>query len=492
MTLSSLKKVMTDPLTGSGDLRRGPSLLTTSARNHCPCPTEDSEIGTVVRKTMESNRLTDEDGGQGRIRSVSIAGVVLVVLGFLTWQAGCRTPTPPVLSKPVIAVHYDTHYEHTLLAQENRPALLDGIWDQYVETLDEPVCVTGWNDDVSEWQVLFATNRSSTGNGAAVSIGKGVEDVAHYGSATIQLPHRQRGEEPRRKAARLFPTAWRANDAKTEQPAADVVDVGTLTEQRFLENVSRQVAASRQHDVLLFVHGFNVDFESCLIRAAQLGLDLPFNGALIAYSWPTQGGVLNYSDDETINHASVGPFAEFLQRLTESLPADTQLNIVVHSMGNRIVMQALNQLPETGSRRPVQTVCLCAPDVGRADFALWIPGVVRRANRVLMYVNDSDTALLASKSLHVEQRSGDASPYTVSDGVEVIDCSGIDLSLMGHSYFSGNADVLADLFAVLKENKRPADRPWLRSADPKQSGVWQFADHPPQILWSWHFDDESD
>ena len=78
-----------------------------------------------------------------------------------------------------------------------------------------------------------------------------------------------------------------------------------------------------------------------LLEPLELALNIPFNGAIVSYCWPSQGGVLNYNVDEPINQASVAPsFTEFLTALREGVP-NARIHILVHSMGNRIVMNSV-------------------------------------------------------------------------------------------------------------------------------------------------------
>lgn len=143
-----------------------------------------------------------------------------------------------------------------------------------------------------------------------------------------------------------------------------------------LNGVSDQIDRSRQKDLLVFVHGFNVSFDSAVTRTAELALRIPFNGAIVTYCWPTQGGALKYNDDEPINKASVEPFTQFLTTLRDGVPKETRIHILVHSMGNRIVMESLNTLPEPVDQKPFSHVVLCAPDVGIRFPPEWAPGVM--------------------------------------------------------------------------------------------------------------------
>ena len=46
----------------------------------------------------------------------------------------------------------------------------------------------------------------------------------------------------------------------------------------FIQNLSDDMDDRNTRSVLLFIHGFNVEFESALIRSAQLSVDLGVEG----------------------------------------------------------------------------------------------------------------------------------------------------------------------------------------------------------------------
>jgi esterase/lipase superfamily enzyme len=424
---------------------------------------------------------------------VNLAGAC----GAVLFSGGCRVPDPPILKDSPPQVLYDTRYERDNAEGEIIPAVATGVWDDYHDTLAEPVAVREWGEFESTWEVFFATNRGILPEGAGTpreSFGNYVLERPVYGRGVVTLPKHHRGQDIYLKKPEDLRTRWQKEWASAPPVAYHLAKFESLkscSPQAFTAGVARQVQASRQRDVLLFVHGFNVNLEAALVRVAQFGWDMPFNGALVAYSWPTQGGVQNYAFDEPINRASIGPFVEFLQTLRGSLPEDARIHIVVHSMGNRLVMQALNRLPlEKDGPPPFASVCLCAPDVGEQDFQAWIPGVVARSERVSLYCSASDSALILSEGLHSERRAGDAETPLRAAGVDTIDCTRVGQSLSGHSYFATSVDVLTDLFSVIKENKSPEERPYLaRQGDATGEHHWIFDAHPGEILWTWNFDE---
>jgi hypothetical protein len=64
----------------------------------------------------------------------------------------------------------------------------------------------------------------------------------------------------------------------------------------------------------------------------------------------------------------------------------------------------------------------------------------------------------------------------VIDGVDTIDASGVDTSLLGlgHSYFSEVQTVLQDLVAVLCKGSGPDERKGLASAEAQGRRYWRF------------------
>ena len=397
------------------------------------------------------------------------------IAAVLILTSGCRVPEVPVFKDKSQGIIYDTAMEAKLRSGK-APALLEASYAAYVDTLAEPVAITDWSDQSCEWEVFVGTNRGVWDDDADANR---VLQHPQYGRATVTLPRRPRGAKP------ALGLPWRQAPV---EPTAQVTSI-PLEANDFFEGVNAQVHRSRQQDLLLFVHGFNVSFDQALISTAQLGLQMPFNGAVVTYCWPTQGGVSRYRDDEPINKASVAPFREFLQTLRNGVPPDTRITIVVHSMGNRIVMDALDQLPPPRGPKPFAQVVLCAPDVGRSDFERWAPGVMAQSEHVALYSNASDTALIASKGLHADSRAGDAWEPVIIEGIEVVDCSRVDLSFMGHSYFGENRDVLSDLFMLVKEQRDASHRPHLERRTTDTGAVyWSFHQSAPAIYCTWHFE----
>lgn len=219
--------------------------------------------------------------------------------------------------------------------------------------------------------------------------------------------------------------------AQLQQPQA-------LSEQA-LTNLIMSSTRNRPVRVLLFVHGFNVQFHEAALSAARLATSMNTSLVPIFYSWPSQGAILGYWHDEDEVSAAVLRFTPFLRRLL-AMPS-IEVVIVGHSMGARIVTRALGELGRNNVGVPsLKNVVLAAADVNTEEFhAQWpslhqIPGV-----QWASYDASADVALHLSTFIHRFRRLGESSRgIFIEDGLNVIDASSTTSAIrtFGHSYLN--------------------------------------------------------
>jgi len=124
--------------------------------------------------------------------------------------------------------------------------------------------------------------------------------------------------------------------------------------------------------VLVFIHGYNVDFESAAKRAAKSHYDLDFPGVTLFYSWPSGGALTQYVSDMADAVWTAGHLAKFLMDL-EARDVD-DIFVLAHSMGNRALLQALRQIQSAGGGKKFKELGLAAADV---DSQLFTEQMVR-------------------------------------------------------------------------------------------------------------------
>jgi len=264
-----------------------------------------------------------------------------------------------------------------------------------------------------------------------------------------------------------------------ENPLKHVIvqSVKQVPTERFYRELKARVDNSERKEACVFIHGYNVDFESAARRTAQIAHDLRFEGAPIFFSWPSQGNPLGYTVDETNVVWTVPHLKEFLLNVARQSGAEA-VHLVAHSMGNRALTSALKELfYELDAECPrFHDVVLTAPDIDAETFRRDLaPAVIRTARRVTLYASSNDEALVLSKKVHGYARAGDSGEYlVVVPGMDTIDVSEVDTSLLGHSYYGNNHTVLADLYDLLREWKPPEQRKFLRSMHLGSLRYWTF------------------
>jgi len=319
---------------------------------------------------------------------------------------------------------------------------------------------------------LAAKVRGDDTTASGTSLYGGDRGTLQLGRCEVTIPHtHQSGEVERPSILRL---------EFSENPDRHVVlqRVIPQAEAEFYEGVKRRVQASPQRDLFVFVHGFNVSFESAARRTAQISHDLKYTGAPIFYSWPSQGQPWQYTVDETNVVWSVPHLKQFLTDLARQSDAKA-INLIAHSMGSRALTQAIRELAYEykEDQKLFEQVILAAPDIDADVFRDQIaPALTRHSSKVTLYASANDEALAASKLVHGSRRAGEStSEPLVVRGVETVDVAIEDLGLLGHSYYS-NPLVLRDLDAILREARPASLRPWLAPIGAEDARYWAFQD----------------
>jgi esterase/lipase superfamily enzyme len=230
----------------------------------------------------------------------------------------------------------------------------------------------------------------------------------------------------------------------------------------FYRSLSAQLAKSESEAALLFVHGYNVSFEDAIFRTAQLAVDLKFPGAPIAFCWPSYADPVKYTFDEQHAEVSIPALREVLVDLAERSGAKS-VHIIAHSMGNRVLAGALRSMDPAAQQRNKEVfreLVLAAPDIDSRVFQSQVlPHIVGNTQHCTLYASSRDRALLISRFFHNYQRLGETEPdLLIASGLDTIDASLVDTSLLGHSYIGDVASIVSDLHDLVVSGKPPTER----------------------------------
>lgn len=328
--------------------------------------------------------------------------------------------------------------------------------------------------------ILLATNRNIADPAARdlSRFGTEVSESVTYGSCLVTFPLEKHHQQGRIE----LPRWWERCDPDRHFS----VDAVNVLEERLLRELLRNAIGAQHEDVLLMVHGFNNTPEFAVLRLAQLKIDMHFAGKAMLFCWPSQGSASSYLADEVAAAESVPALKEVLQLLIAEHQAagaaDRRIHLLAHSMGNRILLNALAELAVDGAAAeapPFGQVILAAPDV---DFAT-MNRVFRKASLcaegITLYYCEDDVALQASRELNRDSRIGQKGVF--EEGLENVDAKYANTSFLGHDYFSASNRLLVDLELLINLRLNAAGR--TQTVKSRQDNIgnreWYFP-RPPQ------------
>ena len=155
-----------------------------------------------------------------------------------------------------------------------------------------------------------------------------------------------------------------------------------------------------QREVVIFVHGFNVNFAEGAFRLAQLVDDFHIAGVPVYFSWSSAANVLGYEHDRDS--------ALFARDALEKTIADARaagaesIILVAHSMGGFLAVETLRQMAikDPGlPRRAVNAVVLISPDIDISVFHAQAWRIGKLPQPFVIFVSNKDRALQLSALL---------------------------------------------------------------------------------------------
>jgi len=289
------------------------------------------------------------------------------------------------------------------------------------------------------------------------------------------------------------------------------------TKDHYFKQLSDDVQSKADGKVLFFVHGFNVKFDDALTVAARLSIDLNIKnedayvskgglayglGQPFLFSWPNKESMSEYDPDRDHNAPAAGRhLAEAISGVIRATSSDSgagtatpEINLVVHSMGNRVLLSALQSLAEDPALRDNSykiRIVHVAAEPGRKEYAEAVKSFEERLAqlgveeislpKVSVYSDADDFALALAEfrngSPRVGKHGNKTDPFVYrgagSSRYTTIDSTGFE-SDWNHSYFSDSPSVVADIACALKDVE-PEQR-MLIGQPTSQTQWWRMSD----------------
>ena len=280
-----------------------------------------------------------------------------------------------------------------------------------------------------------------------------------------------------------------------------------------------QTAMQKGTDTLIYIHGFNNDWNDAVSAAAALQIMLNRKGLkpvnIVLFTWPSDGQVMLYvpyfsdRDDASFSRFTLCRALLLLQNKLSELRRDTissnytnrrqylsalqsgeidtskilcrsGLHLLCHSMGNYLLECAL----ETSSSNPeyaivdrmFENVFMCAPDVTTDALEPGKPlaKLAHLSKAVSVYYNKQDKPLLLSTTTkHFHERlgrTGSSRPTAVDRTFMHIDCTNVVKDdFVEHGYYL-NGIILRDISDTIN-GERHSVRSY-RDGDPVFPNNW--------------------
>jgi esterase/lipase superfamily enzyme len=192
-------------------------------------------------------------------------------------------------------------------------------------------------------------------------------------------------------------------------PRRDFVTVSAdyLERQAFTAAIAAMAKRTGRGKVLVFVHGFNNRFDDAVYRFAQIVHDSKVPVIPVLFTWPSRGEVRLRAytyDRESANYSRDA--LESLLNMLVNYPGISEVNLLAHSMGNWIALEALRgrsirsgQTAGSARADKLKNVMLVAPDVDVDVFRTQIQRMGTARPRIALFVSQDDQALSLSRDI---------------------------------------------------------------------------------------------
>lgn len=234
--------------------------------------------------------------------------------------------------------------------------------------------------------------------------------------------------------------------------------------QAFFERL-QTVKADR---ILFYIHGFNNQPEPNIFpTAAELQTLFDEKARddvfVVPILWPCdddRGILKDYFDDRDAADGSRIAFMrlfEMLRQWQADSPHPKPMNVLAHSMGNRVLRGALQRSVERshvqGLPQIFRHIYLVAPDIEHDTLEPGREGsaIATAAERISVYFANDDLALNASKVVNLQPpihfhrlgRTGPKNLQNISENIHAFDCGSFNTDYdrpTGHGYFTRDAE----------------------------------------------------
>jgi esterase/lipase superfamily enzyme len=266
------------------------------------------------------------------------------------------------------------------------------------------------------------------------------------------------------------------------------------TSELFRREILRRLALAPKDEILVFVHGFNNDFDDAAFTLAELWHYMGRQHVPVLYSWPAgRGGASGYIYDRESGEFTVYHLKNLIREMS-SIPEIRTFHLIAHSRGTDVMSSAVRELAlaSRSDRGEVpgdirnSRIILAAPDLDMdvVSQRLIAEQLWRETENITIYTNQSDKAIgLAERFFKSVKRIGRLGAEDISqeglssikqfEGVSFIELMEAEQPSSSHSYFHSDPAASSDLILMVRYGMEPGVENG-RPLRPVTAGFWQI------------------
>ncbi len=398
-------------------------------------------------------------------RNVRILATLFLMMLFL---AGCAGPRP-LMPVPNLYIGEDAPELFTALPSELQDNRIDLLYvtDRVPETDDDGALTYG-----------YGRSRSVAFGSAIVTIEPELTwdelqrvSLEQDRSTKLSL-HLASLEELGRFLETPHPIVLIDGEARLDPAALDAL---RITEQSFNAEIRRRLALASKPEVVLFIHGYNNDFENAAQTLAELWHFLGREHVPILYTWPAgRGGPSGYIYDRESGEFTVHHLKTLIRSLYDN-PEIKRVHMIAHSRGTDVLTSAIRELSlvaRAAGETPTDKlrdshVVLAAPDLDLDVVSQRIIAeqIGREAKNITIYTSQEDKAIGIAEWLFKsaarlgrlaigDLQADDLTGIDNVDGLSFIDLKE-GMGGTGHAYFHSDPSVSSDLILMMRYDREP-------------------------------------
>jgi esterase/lipase superfamily enzyme len=326
--------------------------------------------------------------------------------------------------------------------------LLSGCAGQQTrELIASPAIAASTSEIAGRHRIFVATTRVEADNRKEVFSG-GRSPNLHFARVDMTVPavHKTGEIERRKKNQRPDPAKFFvANEV-----------AGYQDDEAFSKALRADIAA---HDgrALVFIHGYNTAFDGAVYRMTQIAHDAKYSGTPVLFTWASGGKTVDYVYDNNSATAARDRLEKTLRLVADS--GAKRVDIIAHSMGNWVTMEALRQLAITNDRDldgKLGDVVLASPDIDVDVFKAQMSRYGKPDKPFILFLSGDDRALRISgliagnrPRLGGYEDAADIASY----GVVAVDLTKVDAGdALNHAKFADNPTLVTLLGERLRQD----------------------------------------